>query len=188
MPDLTVSLLLARIITEHINFLGVAAWSHWQAVTICRKASCFRTRRFYWGVIRLDKPLYPLKPLFYSRQYFVTMQFSRWIRPGMRVYSVGDEHWGRFTCVAVDESAGRFVTVLTNQETFPIDRVVELPQGLCPENSSDSKPVVKRVYHTTQEDSHMLLESTTLTECPGSVTVAVEPLSVTTVILDLGSR
>ena len=186
MPDLTVSLLLARIITEHINFLGVAAWSHWQAVTICRRASCFRTRKFFWGVIRLDTPLYPLKPLFYSKQYFVTMHFSRWIRPGMRVYSVADEHWGRFTCVAVDESSGRFVTVLTNQEIFPINRVVELPVRFCHKVISDNKLLVKRVYHTTREDSYRLLETTALEGCPGKLSVTVEPRSVTTVILEGG--
>ena len=54
------------------------------------------------------------------------MQFNKWMRHRMRVSTLRDVHWGRFTCVALDECRGRLVTVLTDHEAFPLEWVVEL--------------------------------------------------------------
>ena len=189
-PDLPISLLLARTISEHINFLGVEAWSHWQAVTMCWAAPCNQTEREQWGLVRLEWTIDPSKPLFFSKQYYVTMQFSRWIRPGTRVYRVDDTYWGRYTCLAVDEVKGRFIAVLTNPREYPMERVVTPPDGFCPQISpGGQKPsVVRWVYQTTAADNFRLVHSGVRSGCPENVSVVVEPMSVTTVILELGGN
>ena len=52
--DLELALVLARSICEHINFLGVVAWSHWQAVDSCwDPLTCARQQ---WGLVRILPP------------------------------------------------------------------------------------------------------------------------------------
>ena len=52
--DMELALVLARSICEHINFLGVVAWSHWQAVDSCWDPhTCARQQ---WGLVRILPP------------------------------------------------------------------------------------------------------------------------------------
>ena len=133
LPDLDTALLLARSISEHINFMGVVSWSHWQAVTVCYPYACANTSAVQFGLVRAEWPLSDPRPLFYSKQYFVTMHFSRWIRPGMLVRQVIGER-GRHMCTAVDERQGRLVVVLSNPYRYPMNITIEknLTRLVCP--------------------------------------------------------
>ena len=183
--DFSVSLLLARSISEHVNFMGAEAWSYWQAVVPCY-GPCNETDRQHWGLIRLSWPYSSLQDLFFSKQFSVFQHFSRWIRPGAEIVRVDDAHWGRFTCQAVDAVNRRFAAVLTNQEARAVRRTVEVPGSFCEKVAGGKgwRGLWLRKYRTNEEEDVLEYDSRKFSYCPSSLTLHVPGSTVVTVVLE----
>ena len=183
--DLSVALLLGRAISEHINFLGAEAWSHWQAAVPCY-GPCNDTYNQQWGLVRLPQPFNVPQDLFFSKQFSVFQHFSRWIRPGAEIVRVDDAHWGRFTCQAVDAVNRRFVAVLTNQEDRTVRRRVEVPGSFCGLVAGrwGGVKLWLRKYRTGDEEDVKEYDSQWFSDCPSTLNLRVGGMKIVTVVLE----
>lgn len=100
-----VALGVAKHITLDINDLHPSAWCYWQAL---------EAPGSLWGLLQTPLEYGTTSPIAVDlkKQYFVLMQFSRWIRQGFKVYS--NEGLRDFLVTAVDPAGTTVVVVLTN--------------------------------------------------------------------------
>ena len=106
--ELEVALIFARTITLDINVLGVCGWTYWLAVEQGEYTP-------YWGLIRstwsYKQPFWRVR----RKQYYVMMQFTRWVVPGSLMIQP------QFACqaglvVAYIAAKSQLVLIATNEE------------------------------------------------------------------------
>jgi galactan endo-1,6-beta-galactosidase len=91
---------LAKNILLDFQWLHATSWSYWQALD-----------QSNWGLINDDLEKNTLGPV--TNKYFVLAQFSRHIRPGMRIFDAGLKDHG---IAAYDATAKKLVVVMMNTE------------------------------------------------------------------------
>lgn len=137
-----VALAVARHITLDLNDLHPSAWCYWQAL---------EAPGSLWGLLqtplRLNSPT-PIA-LHLTKQYFVLMHFSRWIRQGFKVYS--NEGLRDFLVTAVDPLGTTVVVVLTNASDRNKDVEYDVG-GVAPKMRG--RAVRVGVFRTSEEENH----------------------------------
>ncbi|KAJ7518265.1 hypothetical protein O6H91_21G061600 [Diphasiastrum complanatum] len=114
--ELDIALAVGRHITLDLNDLQPSAWCYWQALEVSGSS---------WGL--LTAPFsYEQKPFVVSlsKQYFVMMHFTRWIRPGFQIFdnaSLKDT-----LVIASNLSGSSLVLVGTNTSNYNKDIRVDL--------------------------------------------------------------
>ena len=113
--EMGAGLWLAREILTDLNGLTPSAWILWQVIDnhICRDGYLGRrdsgmvdTQGGYWGVAVAD---HDLEQLVLTMKYYVFGQFTRYIRPGCRLFSVKGD-----AVAAEDPQSRRLVVVALN--------------------------------------------------------------------------
>lgn len=167
-----VALAVGRHITLDINDLHPSAWCYWQAL---------EGPGSLWGL--LQTPLvYGTVPFAVDlkKQYYVLMHFSRWIRPGFKVYR--NEGLRDFLVTAVDPSGSTVVVIMTNTSDNNKDVTYDLSEvapGLI------GTPVQAAPFRTSRMENHAELPVLNF-EKPVLAIRSVAK-SVTTLIVSAGS-
>lgn len=117
--SMTGALALAERIVGDLSGLQARSWSYWQVIE--------EERDNNWGLIHAsfredsNTGANP-EQINMTKQYFGMAQFSRFVRPGMRVIGVDDEH----TLAAWDETAQTVVVVTYNNTGDHLKRTFDL--------------------------------------------------------------
>ncbi|TPX38228.1 hypothetical protein SmJEL517_g00017 [Synchytrium microbalum] len=166
---------LARNIIGDIYFIGVTAWVYWQAID-----------QGDWGFIVTTSGVLDPDIAYIGKQYFVMMQFSRWLRPGMDLIRVEQ---GDTPAVLVGRSVAnrQIVIVAMNQNNANTSYSVDISGYAYGLNATlRTADVSMAVYRTSDSEDHALVPLSAsfgygsnavvlLANCP--------PNTVTTVIL-----
>ncbi|TPX46071.1 hypothetical protein SeLEV6574_g03453 [Synchytrium endobioticum] len=166
---------LARNIIADVYFIGVTAWCYWQVMD-----------QGDWGLYYCQY----LSPgvCNRSKQYYVMMQFSKWLRPGMDIINV-PQNDDPNVLLARSRSTNRLVVVAINQKSSAATYAINVSLYAVGLNgSSSSNSIVMGVFRTSNNENHDSVVSDTsnfgygtngvvyLGNCPGN--------SVTTLVLD----
>ncbi|TPX32521.1 hypothetical protein SmJEL517_g04342 [Synchytrium microbalum] len=168
---------LARQIVADIYYLGVTAWVYWQALDTGGD----------WGLLSIPQTGYTTT-YFQSgiptpgKQYYVMMQYSRWLRPGMDIIA-SDQGTDVAVIAARSTSNHQIVIVALNQ--WPFQRVfgVDLSLYAYGVNATQTTNMTITAYRTSNSENHAQVPP------PGYgsnsvVSVSCTPYSVTTVVLN----
>ncbi len=143
-----IALAVGRHITLDLNDLRPSAWCYWQVL---------EGPGSFWGL--LQTPLnYQVKPFAVDikKQYYVMMQFTRWIRPGFKVFP--NESLRDFLVTAVHPSGLTVVVVLTNTSSKNKDVSYDLTE-VSPLLKGSALNVTP--FRTSMTENHVELPSLT---------------------------
>ncbi|KAH7302051.1 hypothetical protein KP509_23G054100 [Ceratopteris richardii] len=167
--DIDVALGLGRHISLDLNELQASAWCYWQALEMPGS---------FWGLIQTSFT-YDVEPksLIITKQYYVLMQFTKWIRPGCHIFPV--ENFADSFLASADPAAKQVVLVFINASTtfkhFGFD--VSL---LAPWFKTDDK-LEATLFRTSALENHERLPSLIFTF--PSIMILVNSKSITTMVL-----
>ena len=122
-------------------------------------------------------------PLFMSKQYYVTMHFSKWIRPGDSVYRVKGLT-GRYMAASLNAEKTRLTVVMTNQRSDPKRFTLSLPLPGFSCYLDRQERVMMNKYRTTMDDNMYIYDWQEMVERDTTVEMAIDPMSVVTVIVE----
>ncbi|TPX42156.1 hypothetical protein SeMB42_g03748 [Synchytrium endobioticum] len=168
---------LARQIVADIYYIGVTSWVYWQAVDIGGD----------WGLVSIPSgsydPAYFDQPSIPGKQYYVMMQYSKWLRPGMDIIA-SDQGQDIAVVAARSVSDKRVVIVALN--SYPYNRVFGIDLSVYAHGANSAfvtSPMSITAYRTSDIENHANITAPAY----GSNAVAsiqAPPNSVTTMILD----
>eukprot|EP00250_Pteridium_aquilinum_P010773 c19620_g1_i1 orf=33-1832(+) len=170
--DIDVALGLGRHIALDLNELQASAWCYWQVLELPGSL---------WGLLQTSFT-YDVQPinLTISKQFYVFMQFTKWIRPGFQIFPV-DTFADRFLVAAsfLDKSA---VFVFINESTSYRDYSYDV-SIIAPWLSTRCK-MEATLFRTSATENHVRLP-TLVFDFP-IVMIRVNGRSVTTMLLSEG--
>ncbi|TPX35107.1 hypothetical protein SmJEL517_g02457 [Synchytrium microbalum] len=167
---------LARQIVADIYYIGVTAWVYWQAVDVAGG----------WGLISLPNGVYNAS--FFNnmptpgKQYYVMMQYSKWLRPGMDIVA-SDQ--GSDVAVIVGRSVSQKSMVVVALNAYSYDRVfgIDISGYALGVNATAAANVTISAYRTSDTENHAPIAAPQY----GSnsvISLYCPPNSVTTVIVN----
>ena len=174
---LQTALVMAAHISLDVNILEVVSWSYWQAVEMMNGQ---------WGLVMAR---YELAynggsyngPFVYTitKSYYVMMQYSRWITPGM--WPIRINHGCQMGVVAAyNARLKRLVIVIQSQQNHPTTITLRLKGFKCKRRRKHTCTVAS--FRTSLSENHVALDTSRL-KLPGNFVVKVPPLSVTTWVI-----
>ncbi|KAL2645019.1 hypothetical protein R1flu_012606 [Riccia fluitans] len=169
--ELDVALAVARHISLDINELQASAWCYWQVLEVPGK-------NFYWGLLHTEFDYNLSFSVELKKQYYIFMQFSRWIRPGFVIYPVEGNSRNSFV-IAVDSSSyATLVMVFTN--TSERCRDISFDSSTIAHSLRDGQ-IQAALFRTSATENHEQL--TTLRFGTPILTVRIAAKSITTIIV-----
>jgi len=149
------ALFMADTVRVDLRDMGAEAWVMWQPD---------------WDVIAFDASGGAARP---QKQYYALAQYTRFIRPGFQIISVGGAY---HTLAAYSPAAKRLVLVTTNWDTATKN---DLDLG-----AFTGIPSSIRVYRTTAEETVDLKEGSIAISSNGHIIDQLPVRSVTTYVID----
>lgn len=167
--EIDVALGLGRHITLDLNELQASAWCYWQALEMPGSL---------WGLLQspFSYDVHPIN-LTISKQYYVFMQFTKWIRPGFQVFPA--DIFSDCLLVTANSLEKTAVLVFTNDSSankdysYDVSAIAPWLRGQC--------QIEATLFRTSATENHVRL-STLLFDCP-IVMIRVNSKSVTTMVL-----
>ncbi|KAG6551283.1 hypothetical protein Mapa_007210 [Marchantia paleacea] len=169
--ELDIALAVAQHITLDVNELQASAWCYWQVLEIPGK-------NFYWGLMHAEFDYNLSFCVEIKKQYYILMQFSRWIRPGFLIHPV-EGSCRNSLVIAVDPSShATLVMVFTNSSDRNRDISVDsssIAHGL------EKCKTKAALYRTSVSENHEQLP--TLYFESSILTVRIAAKSITTIVV-----
>lgn len=168
--EFDVALIMGRIMNMDVNVLGALSWSYWQAVESY-------VGEPYWGLLYTSEMDPFPREIYFRKQYYIMMQFSKWIVPGSRIIRT---HWScNAGLLAVYQSkVKRIVLVVTNEYTREFLRTFNF-RGFYPANGTT---VQVDIYRTSENEEHVYVGKVENLVLPGLFTRRIYRKSTTTYI------
>lgn len=156
-----------------INVVGIRSFSVFQAVSENKTRSAFIYTPFL--------PNGKLGKVYPSILYYYMLHYTRWIRSGAHFFKVpsGCEQG---LVMAYDSRNKRVVLVVTNMDSISLPLSFSL-SGFHTFNGKSATMSSFRTKVSTKEMYNMVTSGQQIF-IPGNITVVIEPMSITTVIID----
>ncbi|KAI5066979.1 hypothetical protein GOP47_0017507 [Adiantum capillus-veneris] len=163
---------IGRHIALDLNELQASAWCYWQALEMPGSL---------WGLLQTSftYDTHPIN-LTISKQYYVLMQFSKWIRPGFQIFPV--DKFAEHLVISASFAAKVVVLVFINESTALRDFSYDV-SVIAPWMNTQGK-MEATLFRTSVTENHESLPSLVF-DFP-SVMIRVSSRSVTTMVISEG--
>lgn len=166
--EIEVALGLGKHIMLDLNELQVSAWCYWQVL---------ETPGTLWGLLQtpFQYDIHPIN-IVVRKQYYVLLQFTKWIRPGFQVFP--NDHFPDRLLITANPLDNTVVLVFTNVTDFNHDYSYDL-SSIAP--GLKGRCIQASLFRTSATENHVELPHLVF-DFP-TVMIRVNNKSVTTMVL-----